>query len=163
MPSIKDKSTVDAIARDFCKHRCKSRALQAGGYSELYSKRLGLRLFTNVHVVQAIKRIDDATKADFDYNLHESKKRKEALLAVCASLVYNKDGTVCAAPDKEAIRIMHTVLKQLDNVCGLEDTKDTPIQVNIDHSTALTEEQRLRKRLDLIDRMHAQPSGIERN
>ena len=63
MPNIKDQSTVDKIAQAFCEHRCKSRALQAGGYSEHYSKRAGLKLFTNVHLQGAIKAIDEAGAA----------------------------------------------------------------------------------------------------
>jgi len=64
MPSIKDQSTVGAIATAFCEHRCKSRALQAGGYSKYYSERAGLKLFTNVQLIVAIKTIDDKTKTE---------------------------------------------------------------------------------------------------
>ncbi len=66
MPRITDKSTIEAIAREFCKDRCKSKALQAGGYSKYYSERAGLKLFTNVQLIDEIARLDaeSAEKAE---------------------------------------------------------------------------------------------------
>jgi len=59
MPCIKDKSTVEAIARAFCSNgRVKSTALETVGYSRKYSRTCGLKVLDNVRVKAAIARID---------------------------------------------------------------------------------------------------------
>ncbi len=62
MPSIKDQSTVDLIARLFCSNgRVKSAALSEAGYADSYAIEGGRGcgvVFRNVHVIAAIKGID---------------------------------------------------------------------------------------------------------
>ncbi len=59
MPSIKDKSTIEAIAREFTSNsRSQANALMSVGYSRFYSERQGKKLFNNVQVIEAIERID---------------------------------------------------------------------------------------------------------
>lgn len=70
MPSIKDESTVQAIAREFTSNgRKKGKALQETGYSDAYSIEGGRGsdvVFSNVQVVAAIKAIDDEKQAEAD-------------------------------------------------------------------------------------------------
>ena len=66
MPSIRDQSTVEAIAREFCSNgRDKGSSLRDVGYSRNYSEHSGLKLFDNVRLIEAIASIDaiSATKA----------------------------------------------------------------------------------------------------
>lgn len=62
MPCIKDKSTVEAIAREFTSNgRCKQRALKAVGYSNAYALEGGRGcdvVFSNVRVKAEIAKID---------------------------------------------------------------------------------------------------------
>ena len=63
MPSIKDQSTVQAIAREYCSNgRCKVKALKEIGYKEsYYSSGIGLKtIYDNIRVIEAIKAIDEA-------------------------------------------------------------------------------------------------------
>ncbi len=62
IPSIKDESTVEAIAREFCSNgRKKQEALASIGYADSYATESGRGcevVFSNVRVKQAISRID---------------------------------------------------------------------------------------------------------
>ena len=60
MPSIKDESTVEAIAQEFTSNgRNKARALETIGYSKGYSNTQGIGVvYSNLRVKQAIARID---------------------------------------------------------------------------------------------------------
>ena len=69
MPSIKDESTVEAIARAFTAgKRVKGEALRKVGYSRHYSEHAGLKLFGNVRVKAAIARIDGKAVAKMDHD-----------------------------------------------------------------------------------------------
>lgn len=62
MPSIKDKSTVEAIAREFCSNgRNKERAMKSVGYSENYAEHRAECVLGNVGVKAAIAKIDGKT------------------------------------------------------------------------------------------------------
>ena len=87
MPSIKDDSTVEAIAQEFCSNgRCKQRALKAVEYKDSYAKESGRGckvVFSNVRVKQAIARIDAKQQAKSEWNREISLKQ---LYFVCESL-----------------------------------------------------------------------------
>ena len=114
MPSIKEKSTVEAIAKAFCEHRCKSRALQAGGYSVYYSERAGLKLFRNVQLKQAIARIDAKTAAKLDHN------RDIAIDLLTTNLKRLK--TKADAGDVQAISAATAVIRELSAISGLHSS-----------------------------------------
>ena len=64
MPSIKDQSTVEAIARGFIENkRNKYKGLLAAGYSDGYALTCGQKLYDNIRVIEAIKAIDEANNA----------------------------------------------------------------------------------------------------
>ncbi len=76
MPSVKDKSTIEAIAREFCSNgRIKSLALEAVGYRERYSRTCGLKLYGNIRVIEAIAKIDKEKQVKYEWN--EQKALKE--------------------------------------------------------------------------------------
>lgn len=60
MPNIKDDSTVEAIAREFCTNgRNKAKTLEKMGYSKGYANTQGIIVvYSNVRVKAAIARID---------------------------------------------------------------------------------------------------------
>lgn len=78
MPSIKDKSTVEAIAREFTSNgRKKGLALLAVGYSKAYSIEGGRGcyvVFSNVHVIAAIEAIDAKNKVLTEYKVEQATK-----------------------------------------------------------------------------------------
>ena len=65
MPNIKDKSTVEAIAREYCSNgRNKGDALRTIGYSDSYCDTLGIgKVYSNIRVKDAIARIDSRQAA----------------------------------------------------------------------------------------------------
>lgn len=72
MPSIKDDSTVEAIAREFCSNgRIGRKALKAVGYSDKYAEHRTDKVLSNVAVKAAIARIDAKSR------LKSVKSRKE--------------------------------------------------------------------------------------
>ena len=66
MPNIKDQSTVEAIAREYCDNgRNKLEALKTIGYKPSYYNTLGIgRVYSNIRVIDAIGRIDAETRKD---------------------------------------------------------------------------------------------------
>ena len=71
MPSIKDQTTVEAIAREYCNNgRNKTEALKAIGYSKSYYEggRSAEVVWGNERVINAIKAIDAKTEAKFEHN-----------------------------------------------------------------------------------------------
>ncbi len=77
MPNIKDQSTVEAIAREFTSNgRNKTRAMIAIGYDEAYSDsgKGHKSVYGNLRVIEAIKAIDDKTRAE---SVASRKQRQE--------------------------------------------------------------------------------------
>ncbi len=99
MPSIKDKSTVDAIAREFCSNdRSKAKALMAVGYSRFYSERQGKKLFNNVQLNEAIAKIDKETSEILDWNrITNLKACKEQLKALAPMIARGNIQAIQAA------------------------------------------------------------------
>ena len=118
MPSIKDQSTVDAIAREFTSNgRRKGEALKEIGYSDAYSVDGGRGcdvVFSNVRVIAAIKAIDDKDVVKMDLSRQAQYKRllgaydmaveqrspqaiKSVLAEINVMLGYQRE----AAPNKE--------------------------------------------------------------
>ena len=59
MPSVKDQSTVEAIAREFCSNgRSKEKAMKTVGYSDNYAEHRADKVLSNVGVKAAIAVID---------------------------------------------------------------------------------------------------------
>jgi DNA helicase IV len=61
MPNIKDQTTVQAIAREYCSNgRNKLEALKTIGYKPSYYNTLGIgKVYSNIRVIEAIKAIDE--------------------------------------------------------------------------------------------------------
>ncbi len=80
MPSIKDQSTVEAIAREYCSNgRKKGKALKTIGYSEGYSNTQGIIVvYSNVRVKAAIKLIDAKDEQKCEYTKEEAQRRLDA-------------------------------------------------------------------------------------
>ena len=67
MPSVKEQSTVDLIARIFCGegNRNKTQTLVLAGYKQGYANGRGhVPVFGNVRVIKAIAKLDDQTRAE---------------------------------------------------------------------------------------------------
>ncbi len=134
MPSIKDDSTVNRIAEVFCGEgkRNKAETLRIVGYKDSYCDNHGTGIvYTNDRVLAAIQRIDSATQAVSVYNTTESMKRKENLLNFARSRVEKGD--------MDAIRTSHVILKQMDNITGLEQQH---IHDHAEQPAPMTEERR---------------------
>ena len=79
MPSVKDKSTVDAIAREFTSNgRDKGKALRTIGYSRNYSEHAGLKLFDTVRLKAAIAAIDAKTAQKAEYTIDQYQRELES-------------------------------------------------------------------------------------
>ena len=76
MPSIKDESTVEAVARAFTSNgRNKERALKTVGYSDNYAEHRAECVLSNVGVKAAIARIDAKTakRAEFTVEQYQNQ------------------------------------------------------------------------------------------
>jgi len=122
MPSIKDKSTVEAIAREYCSNgRRKCKALETIGYSRAYSIEGGRGadvVFSNVRVKAEIARLDssNAKAAEFtvkvagenyDRIMKTAEKEHQLSAAVAANTgharLYGMDKD--ASDDKQAVEL----------------------------------------------------------
>ena len=153
MPSIKDDSTVEAIAREFASNgRRKGIALQTVGYADSYSIEGGRGcdvVFHNVRVKAAIRRIDAKNEEKIE---HTRNKSLQKLYLACD-----------IAEDQRNPAGMVAAMREADDISGLKAVQPININTEINHATAKTEEQVLNKRIGLLKRMSDQPTGIERN
>jgi hypothetical protein len=115
MPSIKDPTTVQAIAREFTSNgRNKTQCMITIGYGKGYSDTGAGQgsVFGNVRVIEAIRAIDDesATKTDITrellvekmYAIIEDSTSNKADMTRAASLIADMQGYKReAAPNKE--------------------------------------------------------------
>ena len=84
MPSIKDQSTVEAIAREFCSNgRNKEKALKTVGYSDNYAEHRSDKVLSNVGVKQAIAYIDAkmAEKTGFTIECAQQMYKEDRVFA----------------------------------------------------------------------------------
>ena len=135
MPSIKDKSTVEAIAREFCSNgRNKEQALAALDYKPSYYKsgRAVQVVYGSARVKAAIARIDAEKQIKYEHNQEIAVKLLNTdrdYLEVQAKL-----GNIAAIQARTAI------IRELDNITGLQGQTITTKQ---DGAVVLTEgEQR---------------------
>ena len=91
MPSIKDQSTVELVARLFCGEckRNKTQTLEKAGYGVGYAAGRGhVPVFGNVRVMQAISRIDTKSVkkadltiqhvlADLDWGIRKAREKQD--------------------------------------------------------------------------------------
>ena len=108
MASIRDKSTIEIIAKTYCSNgRIKSLALQGAGYSKLYSERAGLKLFGNVQLIDAISRIDAKTAVKLDHDRTIAIKILNEALAIARDK-HDSAGIVQACRELDAISNLHS-------------------------------------------------------
>ncbi len=156
MPSIKDQSTVEAVAREFTSNgRNKENALKSVGYSKNYAEHRADCVLSNVGVKQAIARIDAKSeqKLEFDRDI-AIKEHNADLLRLQPK---------AESGDVLAIRARTAILHELASISSLHGQQPIKIETDVKHSTAANEQALLRKRMGLLERMGQQASGIERN
>ena len=135
MPSIKDKSTVDAIAVEFTSNgRNKEQALKTMGYAEsTYKSGRGCKdVYGNTRVKTAIAKIDAKTIAKAEYERTESMIRKEELFVAIK--------VKALAGNLDAIRTAAGLLTNMDTICGLIKTHVVQEQAE---ERALSERERV--------------------
>ena len=125
MPSIKDDSTVEAIAQEFCSNgRKKEETLRKIGYKENYCKFRGSGVvFSNVRVMAAIARIDAAHQAKSEYGYDKAMQEINALIATLTKQI--EQGNIQAKSLKLA------AIKEKNCITGLQQ------QVNINKGDGL--------------------------
>lgn len=136
MPSIKDITTVNAIAREYCKNgRCKGLALQAIGYADSYSINGGRGcevVFSNVQVINAIKTIDDANEVKDKYNYSIAMRDLDLLISSLQTQA--EQGNI------QAKGLLLSTIKEKNDITGLHK------QIIVDDTekpSELTEEERI--------------------
>ena len=109
MPSIKDKSTVEAIAREFCSNgRCKGEALRTIGYKDSYCNTRGIGVvYSNTRIIDAIARIDAKTTAKLDHDRTIAIGILNEALAI-AREKHDSAGIVQACRELDAISNLHS-------------------------------------------------------
>ncbi len=114
MPCIKDKSTVQAIARAFTSKamsRDKEKTLLEVGYTKSYARSIGMRIYERPEVIAAIKAIDDDVQVKYEYNLDialDLLRRRLTYLEEKA-----KDG------DTQAVQAQTAIIRELNDITGL--------------------------------------------
>lgn len=125
MPNIKDKSTVEAIARAFCGEckRNKERTLALIGYKPAYYKsgRAVQVVYGNKRVKAAIARIDAKTTARSEYNIDKCDDQYSDIISLAIQL--NQPSAAVSAITGRAR------LRGWDKDAGVKDTAPEPISV----------------------------------
>ncbi len=116
MPSIKDNSTVEAIAREFTSNgRCQEKAMLVVGYSKAYARSgLGQRIYADIRVKAAIKALDGEKQQKYEHNQEISIDK---LYSDYARLLEKADNG-----DIQAIQARTAIIRELDHICGLQQT-----------------------------------------
>ncbi len=89
MPNIKDDSTVEAIAREFCSNgRNKAEAMLDVGYEPSYARggRGQGMVYGNERVKAAIARIDSKTEARSEYDVDQCDKQYSEIITLAIKL-----------------------------------------------------------------------------
>lgn len=105
MPNIKDKSTVEAIAREFTSNgRNKTEALRTIGYKDSYCDNNGTGVvYTNARVIEAIARIDADTGLKMDWSREENMKALAEQLAHLDKILKASPGNLGAIQARTAV------------------------------------------------------------
>ena len=117
MPNIKDQSTVQAIAREYCSNgRNKCEAMRKVGYKDSYCDNRGTGIvYTNDRVIKAIRAIDEAgaaqgertvqsidsmQQAAYDLAMDHNQPSAAVSAAVAIARLYGMDKDTQANPDQ---------------------------------------------------------------
>ncbi len=115
MPNIKDQSTVNAIAREFCSNgRKKGIALESVGYSKTYALESGRGcnvVFSNVRVIAAIAKIDAKHEKKLDHT------RDIAIKLLTDSLAHLEKEVLLG--NVQAITARTAVIRELNAISNL--------------------------------------------
>lgn len=105
MPSIKDKSTVKAIAREFCSNgRDKAKAMDTIGYAESSCKsgKAVKDVYGNLRVIEAIKALDAKIGEKLDLSRETQHKKLQAAYKM-AKKTKSATGMVAATREQNAM------------------------------------------------------------
>jgi hypothetical protein len=139
MPNIKDQSTVEAIAREFCSNgRNKTEAMITVGYEETYAnggRGQGI-VYGNEHVRDAISAIDGKRAGELEHNRATALELLHEAIAM-ARIQGNTAAIIAATRELDAISNLHkaTII-----------TESTPDQPTGAEAEAITEAAREYKR-----------------
>lgn len=113
IPDIRDKSTVEAIAREFTSNgRNKEKALRKIGYSDSYCSTKGIgEVYSNVRVIAAIKAIDEHRQVEADYGYDQAMQSLNDLIDTLTKQV--KEGNLSAKS------LLLQTLREKNDITGL--------------------------------------------
>ena len=82
MPSIKDQSTVEALARAFASNgRKQEQAMIDIGYTPAYANSYCGKMWENKRLIAAITAVDNENKAKTEFTVHQAEKEYELVRA----------------------------------------------------------------------------------
>jgi hypothetical protein len=120
MPSIKDQSTVKAIAREFTSNgRDKAEAMRTVGYA-LSSCRSGCnvgKIYADTRVIAAIKAIDDKNKAKIEHTKETSLSKLQEVVIEMDDILEDKN--VSANVKMTACRTKIAAIAEQNAITGL--------------------------------------------
>lgn len=113
MPNITNNETVQAIAREYCSNGLKKvEALVEAGYSESYARAIGLKLYDNVALKQAIEGIEAQKQAVSEHNY-------DTAVQMLRQRITWLDAKA-EAGDTQAIQAQTAIIRELDCITGLQ-------------------------------------------
>ena len=78
MPSVKDKNTINELARVYCTNgRCKQRAMETVGYTKTYAKSYCGKLWEDKRLIAAIHDFERKIVANSPYNAKTAEQELE--------------------------------------------------------------------------------------
>lgn len=120
MPSIKNIETINAVAEAYTSNgHNKTNALRTAGYNEDYAHSGGgMKIYSNLHVIAAIKTITDKTSAKVEHTLEQAI---EMLAQNIAWLTPRAE-----SGDVPSIRALTDACRELDSICGHNKAMPAP-------------------------------------
>ena len=141
MPNIRDQSTVEAIAREFCTNgRSKLEALKKVGYKPSYYNTLGIgKVYSNIRVIEAIARIDAKNARKCEHNrLIAIKELRYSIELYDKIIIEGIDGKKLGLAYVQAIKGRNEAIKELNAISNLHSNT---VHTAIDKPAELTESE----------------------
>ena len=122
----------EGFCQEYIKDHNGTQSAIRAGYSPKTANEQAARLLTKVSIKERIGQLETKKAENIEYDRKESMRRKQVLLDALRARIANNDD--------QAIRTAHTILKQMDNINGLESI--TNINVDQQAPKPLSEQDR---------------------
>ena len=147
MPNIRDQSTCEAIAREFCSNgRNKTEAMRTVGYKDGYCDNRGTGIvYTNSRVIEAIRAIDAKSEAVLEHNRDIAIKELRYSIELYDKIIkQGEENNKLSLAYVQAIKGRNEAIRELNSISNLHSSTintgtDKPLDLSPEQLKAANE------------------------